>query len=79
MTARATGPAAGCGTPDARLVDDDPLMPDLPPDDTRHLPGDTAEGGDPVCWLDRVCPECGRLADEAAMRCERCGAALPGD
>ena len=23
-----------------------------------------AEGGDPACWLDRVCPECGTFLDE---------------
>jgi hypothetical protein len=40
-------------------------------------------GGDPACWLDRVCPQCGRLntgADNASQRpgtCERCGAELP--
>ncbi|MGY2080311.1 hypothetical protein [Modestobacter sp. SYSU DS0657] len=35
------------------------------------------EGGDPVCWLERVCPECGRLADDpAADRCGRCGQLL---
>jgi hypothetical protein len=35
------------------------------------------DGGAPVCWLDRVCPECGRLDDgEPADRCPGCGAAL---
>ncbi|WP_280527569.1 hypothetical protein [Agromyces archimandritae] len=35
-------------------------------------------GGDPVCWLDRVCPECGAFAKGAdAARCRRCGAELP--
>lgn len=38
------------------------------------------EGGEPVCWLDRVCPDCGRLADVAPPTvCARCGAKLPGD
>jgi hypothetical protein len=23
--------------------------------------GSTGEGGDPACWADRVCPECGAL------------------
>ncbi len=22
------------------------------------------EGGDPACWLDRVCPECGQFQEE---------------
>jgi len=35
-------------------------------------------GGDPVCWLDRVCPECGLFLDDqvlenAAGQCPRCG------
>lgn len=30
--------------------------------------------GDPPCWLDRVCPECGRLADRAPpTTCRACG------
>ena len=38
------------------------------------------EGGDPVCWLPRVCPECGRLADEdPPTRCPACGTELTGD
>ncbi|MCE6997138.1 hypothetical protein LZG04_20365 [Saccharothrix sp. S26] len=34
--------------------------------------------GDPVCWLSRVCPECGSLA-EGPVRpvCARCGAEMP--
>ena len=34
--------------------------------------------GDPVCWLNRVCPECGRFAeDEHLDACPECGADLP--
>jgi hypothetical protein len=37
-------------------------------------------GGDPVCWLHRVCAECGRLADEdPPTRCANCGALLEAD
>lgn len=37
------------------------------------------EGGESVCWLERVCPECGRLADTAPpVRCTRCGTLLTG-
>jgi hypothetical protein len=37
------------------------------------------EGGDPACWLDRVCPECGRIADVAPpVVCERCGTLVEG-
>ncbi|HVV08954.1 hypothetical protein [Amycolatopsis sp.] len=33
-----------------------------------------SEGGDPVCWLNRVCPECGRFReDEDATHCPGCG------
>ena len=35
------------------------------------------EGGDPVCWIHRICPACGRLADEdPPTSCQGCGAAL---
>lgn len=38
------------------------------------------EGGDPACWLNRVCPECGRLAEEAPpTRCAGCGALIRED
>ncbi|WP_166462981.1 hypothetical protein [Amycolatopsis acidicola] len=34
-----------------------------------------SEGGDPVCWLNLVCPECGRLREgPAATSCPACGA-----
>ncbi|WP_459643923.1 hypothetical protein [Kineococcus sp. NUM-3379] len=36
-------------------------------------------GGEDVCWLHRVCPECGRLAeDPVPARCPGCGVPLPG-
>jgi rubrerythrin len=42
-------------------------------------------GGDPVCWLHLVCPECGRFTAEqdaagpaAAGRCPECGAEPSG-
>jgi len=35
------------------------------------------EGGDPACWLRRVCPACGRLAEEdLPTTCAACGAEL---
>jgi rubrerythrin len=44
----------------------------------RQAPGD--EGGDPACWVRRVCPACGRLADEdPPTRCPACGEELPVD
>ncbi|HEY7595615.1 MAG TPA: hypothetical protein VH969_20855 [Actinophytocola sp.] len=36
------------------------------------------EGGDPVCWLSRVCPECGLFAvREPPTTCQRCGTTIP--
>ncbi|MFE1930434.1 hypothetical protein ACFW95_08635 [Streptomyces sp. NPDC059474] len=33
------------------------------------------EGGEPACWLDRVCADCGAIQDAAPFaRCARCGA-----
>ena len=41
--------------------------------------GPAAEGGDPVCWLDRVCPACGAFAEgEPAGPCWRCGHTTDG-
>lgn len=39
-----------------------------------HEDGDE-EGGDSACWLDRVCPECGRIPDDgtAVDPCPYCG------
>ncbi|MFD4658183.1 hypothetical protein ACFWP2_21445 [Kitasatospora sp. NPDC058444] len=32
-------------------------------------------GGESACWLDRVCPECGRLRERSGPGpCENCGA-----
>jgi rubrerythrin len=40
----------------------------------RPAPDPADEGGDPACWLHRVCPACGRLADEdPPTRCPGCG------
>lgn len=37
------------------------------------------EGGDPACWLHRLCPQCDAVQDEAhPARCWRCGAVLGG-
>ncbi|MGH3094636.1 MAG: hypothetical protein ACRDMV_01385 [Streptosporangiales bacterium] len=39
--------------------------------------GPEPEGGDAACWLNRVCPECGRLNGELGDgTCETCGAEL---
>lgn len=49
-----------------------------PPLGISNLTAAVTEGGEGPCLLDRVCPECGRLAAEASARyCSRCGEALP--
>jgi hypothetical protein len=49
----------------------------LPVRDHPRVDPDEDVGGDPVCWLDRVCPECGGFLTEARpTRCERCGTDL---
>ncbi|MGD0373515.1 MAG: hypothetical protein ABSB01_02855 [Streptosporangiaceae bacterium] len=36
--------------------------------------------GDPVCWLRRVCPQCGALSDtDPPTDCRQCHTAMPGD
>ncbi|MGH9057527.1 MAG: hypothetical protein ACRDYY_16960 [Acidimicrobiales bacterium] len=46
--------------------------------DAGDVPEDV--GGDPVCWLNRVCPGCGRLNPSPGVElCEECGAPLPVD
>lgn len=37
-------------------------------------------GGDPVCWLPRVCRQCGSMADaDPPTTCPACHAAMPGE
>ncbi|WP_199522193.1 hypothetical protein [Geodermatophilus marinus] len=49
---------------------------DRVPGDPRDDAGDEA-GGDPACWLARVCPDCGRVADrDPPTRCAGCGRPL---
>lgn len=37
-------------------------------------------GGDPVCWLTSVCPDCGRFVEaRPPTRCPRCGAVIDPD
>lgn len=42
-------------------------------------PDEPDDGGDPACWAARVCPACGRLADEdPPTRCPACGELIEG-
>jgi hypothetical protein len=46
-------------------------------DHTRS--GGSGEGGDPACWLNRICEECGAFREDmAAATCARCGTPFPG-
>lgn len=41
---------------------------------------DQEVGGDPACWLQRVCPACGRLADtDPPTTCPACGRPVTGE
>lgn len=48
-------------------------------DGTRPDPEhEVTEGGDPACWLERVCDECGAMReDPSATACARCGTPFP--
>ncbi|MEV7869395.1 hypothetical protein AB0P17_25640 [Streptomyces sp. NPDC088124] len=49
------------------------------PPDAVPVRAPAAEGGEPPCALNHVCPACGRLCGERDARfCARCGEALPG-
>ncbi|GAA0288165.1 hypothetical protein GCM10010302_28150 [Streptomyces polychromogenes] len=48
------------------------------PDPDAPRPAPPAEGGEPACLLHRVCPACGRLAeDPSPYHCAHCGTELP--
>jgi DNA-binding MarR family transcriptional regulator len=68
---------AGVTDPDAALV---AFREFAAGDLARAVPQPEDAGGDPACWLQRVCPACGRLADEDPPTvCPACGADLPAD
>lgn len=52
-----------------------PLERATPNTEHTHTIDDTA--GDPVCWLDKVCPTCGLLTGTDEPTCPRCGDAMP--
>jgi hypothetical protein len=58
---------------------EEPTSPPLeranPRSEQAHNVDDSA--GDPVCWLDKVCPTCGRLTGDDEPSCPRCGDAMP--
>jgi hypothetical protein len=40
----------------------------------EHGEHEVRDGGDPVCWLERLCPECGAMpSPDSPQRCWRCG------
>jgi DnaJ-class molecular chaperone len=43
-------------------------------------PQEEERPGDPVCWLRRVCPHCGGIADEdPPTTCRQCHTEMTGD
>ena len=59
----------------AQVLADRLTRPDV--DDGRT---DCDAGGDPACWMARVCPACGAMADtDPPARCPRCGADIAAD
>ncbi len=55
----------------------EPTAPDRRAAPDRRVAPDDG-GGDPACWLHRVCPACGRVADvDPPTVCAACGGALP--
>lgn len=58
------------------------MTPAESPDPGAEDPPDCAAEdnlpGDPACWMARVCPDCGGLAEtDPPTRCPRCGADIP--
>jgi ribosomal protein S27AE len=52
---------------------------DVCPNEPDPVVGDpgVSDAGEPVCLLSRVCPDCGRLAEEPDVTaCPTCGANL---
>ena len=45
--------------------------------DTERVRNVDDTAGDPVCWLDKVCPTCGRLNGTDDPTCPRCGDTMP--
>lgn len=56
---------------------DPPDPPDLAVSTPPVPDAEDELGGDPACWLSRVCDRCGRLSDDLrAHHCEQCGTEL---
>ena len=65
----------------AEMTPAEPVSPPAEPAGTpAPAPSDLREDvGDPVCWLNKVCPGCGLfIGDVPPTTCPRCGEALPG-
>ena len=44
----------------------------------EHARAEADRPGDPACWLKRVCPSCGSIADaDPPTTCPSCRAAIP--
>jgi len=50
------------------------------PEETTMDDADCEEGGDPVCWANLVCPDCGAITSEGHRAgCQLRGVAAPDD
>ncbi|MGA5422169.1 AraC family ligand binding domain-containing protein [Streptomyces lavendulocolor] len=80
-TASARAGTARTGTADAGTARAGAVPPGAaaPEAGAAREAGGEREGGEAACLLDRVCPDCGRLAPaESGVRfCGRCGSRLP--
>jgi uncharacterized protein YeaO (DUF488 family) len=46
----------------------------------QQVPREEERGGDPACWLRRVCSRCGSIADaDPPTTCPQCHAPMPAD
>ena len=71
---------AGGTTQVAEMTPAEPVSPPVEPAGTpARAPSDLGEVvGDPVCWLNKVCPGCGLfIGDAPPTTCPRCGETLP--
>lgn len=74
LQGRRAQPAGRAGRRDYRHAMNDKRHDDINRDPDEDGPGD------PACWMKRVCPACGALADtDPPATCPQCHAMIPGE